>query len=222
MEDFVKIAGTLVAVFFLVSLATETILESFRGFLALFGIEVLKSNKSLDEELDEVAAFLPNDQKNAARFEALVTIVETANAKTSDVKKKIADIRTELANVVDPTGKLKIVDREKEWLANLVAPIRKSMEASEAKRVFALRIISAAIGIAVSATAGIDVIDMVANAQSGAGEDTTTNGGVLGFVIAGLAAAGGSSFWHDQLDRVRSLKQAGESVASLTATVRKG
>ena len=41
------------------------------------------------------------------------------------------------------------------------------------------------------------------------------------FLLAGLAAAGGSSFWHDQLDRVRSLKQAGESVASLTANVRK-
>ncbi len=222
MEDFVKLAGTLVAVFFLVSLATETILESLRGFLALFGIEVLKSKQSLDDALNEVAEFLPSDQKNAGRFEALVTIVAKAKSTSTEVQKQINTLKVELANVADPSDKLKIVDREKEFVAGLVAPIRKQMEASEAKRVFALRIISAAIGIAVSATAGIDVIDMVANAQAGAGEDTTANGGPLGFVIAGLAAAGGSSFWHDQLDRVRSLKQASDSVTSLTATVRKG
>ena len=97
-----------------------------------------------------------------------------------------------------------------------VAPIRKSMETSEAKRVFALRIISAAIGIGVSAAAEINVIELVGAGGGQAWREA------LSYVVAGLAAAGGSSFWHDQLDRVRSLKQAGESVASLTATVRKG
>ena len=75
MEEFIKQAGVLVAVFFLISLAVETILESFRGLLAMFGIEVLKSKKSLEEAMDEVAEFLPDDQKDIARFEALVTIV---------------------------------------------------------------------------------------------------------------------------------------------------
>lgn len=216
MEEFVKIAGTLVAVFFLVSLATETILESFRGFLAIFGIEVLKSKQSLEDALNEVAEFLPDDQKNTARFEALVTIVEKANAQSVQIQSDIKAIRSELANAADPSGKLRIVDREKEWLAAIVAPIRKSMETSEAKRVFALRIISAAIGIGVSAAAEINVIELVGAGGGQAWREA------LSYVVAGLAAAGGSSFWHDQLDRVRSLKQAGESVASLTATVRKG
>ena len=216
MEEFVKLAGTLVAVFFLVSLATETILESFRGCFALFGIEVLKSKQSLEDALNEVAEFLPADQKNAARFEALVTIVRKAESTATDVQNKLTKLKAELENAVDPSGKLKIVDREKERLAALAAPIRKKIEASEAKRVFALRIISAVIGIFVSAAAGINVIELVG---AGGGQGWRE---ALSYVIAGLAAAGGSSFWHDQLDRVRSLKQAGESVASLTASVRKG
>ena len=94
------------------------------------------------------------------------------------------------------------------------SPIRKLIEAKESNRVFALRIISAVLGVGVAVCAKMDVIAMIGGTSGGAAA-------YLGYVIAGLAAAGGSSFWHDQLDRVRALKQAGESVASLTATVRK-
>ncbi len=214
MEEFIKQAGVLVAVFFLISLAVETILESFRGLLAMFGIEVLKSKKSLEEAMDEVAEFLPDDQKDIARFEALVTIVETSSAKIEDVKKRIDRIRGDLASAVDPEGKLKVVDREKEWLAAMSSPIRKLIEAKESNRVFALRIISAVLGVGVAVCAKMDVIAMIGGTSGGAAS-------YLAYVIAGLAAAGGSSFWHDQLDRIRSLKQTSESVAALGVSVRK-
>lgn len=227
MEEFIKQAGVLVAVFFLISLAVETILESFRGLLAMFGIEVLKSKKSLEEAMDEVAEFLPDDQKDIARFEALVTIVETSSAKIEDVKKRIDRIRGDLASAVDPDGKLKVVDREKEWLAAMSSPIRKLIEAKESNRVFALRIISAVLGIGVSYAASIDVTAILAGMQSETIVDTTTRASatemssVIGYILAGLAAAGGSSFWHDQLDRIRSLKQTSESVAALGVSIRK-
>jgi hypothetical protein len=227
VEEFIKQAGTLVAVFFLISLAVETILESFRGLLAMVGIEVLKSKKSLDEAMDEVAEFLPPDRKDVARFEALISIVENSAQSASTLSTKIGAIRRDLAAAVDPSGKLKIIDREKEWLAAMSDPIRKVMEAKESNRVFALRIISAVLGVGVAYAAQIDVTMIVAamhpdttqTAVEAAANSVTTSW--IGYIIAGLAAAGGSSFWHDQLDRVRSLKQAGESVASLTATVRK-
>lgn len=237
MEEFIKQAGALIAVFFLISLAVETILESFRGLLAMFGIEVLKSKKTLEEAMDEVAEFLPEDKKNAARFEALISIVENASKTASTVSTKIGTIRRELAAAVDPSGKLKIIDREKEWLAAVSDPIRKVMEAKESNRVFALRIISAMLGIGVAYAAKIDVTAIIADlhprdveaaaaaAKAAAATATTATQEAratswIGYVLAGLAAAGGSSFWHDQLDRVRSLKKAGENVASLTATVR--
>lgn len=219
MEEFIKQAGALVAVFFLISLAVETILESFRGLLAMFGIEVLKSKKTLDEAMDEVAEFLPDDQKNVARFEALVAIVETSTAKIDMVKDRIGKIRSDLAAAVDPAGKIGVIDREKEWLAAMSDPIRKAIEAKESNRVFALRIISAVLGVVVAYAASIDVTAIIAGMKIGSTTAATTSW--IGYIIAGLAAAGGSSFWHDQLDRVRSLKQAGESVASLTTTVRK-
>lgn len=217
MEEFLKQLGAVLAVFFLVSLAVETILESLRGVLAAVGIETLKSKKSLEEAMDEVAEFLPGDQKDVARFEALVSIVEKTTGQVKAVSDKIAEIRRDLITAVDRDGKLKVVDREKEWLADLSAPIRKMMEAKESNRIFALRIISAGIGVAIALIAKINVIALMMPPGSEAQPPSL----LLACLIVGLAAAGGSSFWHDQLDRVRSLKQAGESVASLTATVRK-
>jgi hypothetical protein len=211
--EWLETAGTLVAVFFLISLAVETILENFRGLLALFGIEWLKSKQTLQEGLDEVAEFLPSDQKDLARFEALVSKVEAASANVGDIVSRITRIRGDLAKAIDPVGKLAIIDREKEWLAAASAPLKMVLDRREANRVYVLRFISAVIGIGVASATQIDVLGIIGNAK---GEPT-----MLGYVLAGLAAAGGSSFWHDQLDRIRSLKEAGESVASLTATVRK-
>lgn len=38
-----------------------------------------------------------------------------------------------------------------------------------------------------------------------------------GMLLSGLAASGGSAFWHDQLDRLRATKQTAEQVSALVA-----
>jgi hypothetical protein len=40
----------------------------------------------------------------------------------------------------------------------------------------------------------------------------------VGLVLSGFAASAGSSFWHDQSARLRSLKAASEAVSELTGT----
>ncbi len=41
-----------------------------------------------------------------------------------------------------------------------------------------------------------------------------------GMLISGLAASGGSSFWHDQLDRLRAAKQTTEQVSTVVSGLR--
>ena len=61
--------------------------------------------------------------------------------------------------------------------------------------------LSTLIGIGVSWAVQINVSDMI---RGGADNHDALH--VFGYIIGGLAAAGGSSFWHDQLDKVRSAK----------------
>lgn len=205
--EWLETAGVLVAIFFLISLAVETILESFRGALSALGIEWLKSKQTLQEALNEVAMFLPAEQKDFARFQALVTKIAESPAKVADVMTKIDTIKQQIEKAVDPAARLAILDKEKEWLATASAPLKEVLEQREANRIFALRFISAVIGVAVAWMSHIDVI------QIASGSDTAGNP-LLAYLLAGLAAAGGSSFWHDQLDRLRAIKEIRQSIAS--------
>jgi len=210
ISGFVAIAGTIVAAFFLLSLAVETILENFRGVLALAGIEVLKSKMTMDAALAEVAEFVPPESKEAARFAGLAQFVKTSSSRIHDTKVRCENIIAELAQAISPAEKNAIIEREKLWLTGAAAPIRAIMQKSEEKRVFALRIISAGLGIVVAWASGLNVLDITGEQVSPAGDYA-----FLGYILGGLAAAGGSSFWHDQLDRVRSVKQIGQQLASV-------
>ncbi|MBX3569161.1 MAG: hypothetical protein KF914_13950 [Rhizobiaceae bacterium] len=207
MEQLVTFLGTIVASFFILSLAVETILENFRGILSLFGINVLKSQKTLESALSEAAEFVPQDQKEYAKFAAFVKFVEDGSANIADVLTETQKIRKSFAAAADPKQKNDLISNHNEWLAAACGPIRASLERSEEKRVFVLRILSAAIGIAISWLAGLNVIEFAGTSFA--------NNPILGYLLAGLAAAGGSSFWHDQLDRVRSVKQIGQQVSNL-------
>lgn len=201
IQELLTLLGSIIAVFFVLSLAVETILDNFRGVLSLVGITYLKSQKTLQEGINEVADLVPGNLKEVAKFQALLTFVEKSKTNVESTTNRISAIRSDLEKIVDPAGKLAIVDREKEWMLSVLGPVKARMEASEDKRVFVLRLLSMAIGVGVSAIVGINVVDMIWEPPPG-----NEMAHIFGYVLGGLAAAGGSSFWHDQLDRVRNAK----------------
>lgn len=209
MSEFITIIGTIVAAFFLLSLAVETILENFRGLLALAGIEGLKSKTTMDAALTEAAEFVQPESKEAARFAGLAHFIKTSSLTIAETREKCEKIVDDLARAISPNEKNAVIEREKLWLTEAAAPIRAAMQRSEENRVFALRIISAALGVGVAWVTGLNVLDITGVDASPAEYD------FLGYFLGGLAAAGGSSFWHDQLDRVRSVKQIGQQLASV-------
>lgn len=208
--------GAIVAAFFILSLAVETILENFRGVLMLFGIETLKSKKTLEEGMAEAAEFVPAGSKEHARFAAFVNLVKARVDQQSAAAGKLDSIATQLANVLDPGGRDKIIEENKTEVAAFAAPIKAAMQANEERRILVLRIISAVIGVAVAAGADLNILDIVEQAGSSAQSDPAPLWrDVLAYCLAGLGAAGGSSFWHDKLDRIRSMKQIGEQLVTI-------
>ena len=209
MTDFFSTIGTIVAAFFILSLAVETILENFRGVLALVGIPLLKSKTSLDDALAEVSEFVKPESREYARFAGLVELVKAQAGAMEETRARCTRIVEELARALDPAAKDALIERERLWLHETAAPLRAAMQRSEEKRVFTLRIISAIIGVTIAWYADLDILQI-----TGAGTPGRPEVEFVGYLLCGLAAAGGSSFWHDQLDRVRSVKQIGQQLAS--------
>jgi hypothetical protein len=207
MPEWLNSAAMIIAAFFLISLAVETLLESCRGVLSMFGITVLKAERTLEEGLAAAAEFVPEESKEYARFAAFVKFVEQRAARIGETFKEAPIILEKLEKAVTPDEKNAVVDQFKGLLATAAEPIRVAMEKSEEKRVFALRIISAGLGMAVANYANFDVTQL--------GDQTVGEASFVGCALAGLAAAGGSSFWHDQLDRVRNLKQVGQQLLEI-------
>ncbi len=209
MTDFFSTIGTIVAAFFILSLAVETILDNFRGILALAGITVLKSKLTMDDALAATAEFVRPDSVEYARFSGLAALVKAQAAAADTTKARCTEIMNALAGAINPADKDAIIERERIWLAEMAAPIRAAMERDEEKRVFVLRIISAAIGVVVAWYADINILQITGTAPG------SPDVAFIGYVLCGLAAAGGSSFWHDQLDRIRNVKQLGQQLVSI-------
>ncbi len=207
LESIIGTLGILVFSFFLLSLAVETILENFRGILRLFGITLLQSKMSLDQALTEAVEFVPVGSQAHSRFAALVDFAKAKSGAAAVMMTRLDAIAQSLAAAADPQQKDAVIEKERAFLDGLLRPIRDAMEQSETKRIFALRIISAVVGVFITSLANFDVF-----AVAGI---TVIKSSALAYVIAGLAASGGSSFWHDQLDRVRKLKEAGSQLAAL-------
>lgn len=216
MTDFFSTIGTIVAAFFILSLAVETILDNFRGVLALVGISVLKSKTTMDDALAQAAEFVRPDSIEHARFAGLAALVKAQAAAAEDTRARCAGIMEALAGAISPADRDAVIERERLWLTEKAAPIRAAMERDEEKRVFVLRIISAAIGVAVAWYADINILQITGTDASPGGPEVA----FIGYVLCGLAAAGGSSFWHDQLDRVRSVKQIGQQIVALNTEPR--
>ena len=211
MTDFFSTLGTIVAAFFILSLAVETILDNFRGILALVGITVLKSKVTMDDALAEAAEFVRPDSIEYARFAGLAALVKAQKAAADETRARCTGIIEALAGAISPADKDALIARERLWLAEMAAPMRAAMERNEEKRVFVLRIISAIIGVVVAWYADINILQITGTPTS----PGTTEVAFIGYVLCGLAAAGGSSFWHDQLDRIRNVKQIGQELVSI-------
>ena len=232
MQDYLGAVGLLFFMFFVAAAATEAILEAFRGILERFGVTWLKADKSLDDAVKESTEFLPAGSEARGKVAALQDVVKNIKAVTKEKKDAIQALRTKFDALAPDT---KIEDTVMAEVNSLAMHIKDTMDNSERTRIFWLRLISAGIAIVLSYNADIDALRSMIQAYPGLFKGTFTfykvegvgtaltvtplgwAGANLGFILTGIAAASGSSYWHDQLDKVRNLKGVQEQLKKLAS-----
>lgn len=232
MPDYLGAVGLLFVMFFLVAAATEAILESFRGMLERLGLSWLKADQSLDEAVKMSTEFLPTGSEARGKVAALQDVVKNVRAVAAEKKQAIESLKTKVDAVLPG---VKIEDTVMAEVNSLAMQIKEAMDNSERTRVYWLRVISAGIAIVLSYQADIDALRAMIQAYpelfkgiftfykiEWVGTKATVTpmgwaGANLGFIVTGIAAASGSSYWHDQLDKVRNLKGVQDQLKRLSS-----
>lgn len=208
MENWLAGFAAVFALFLVMAAAVEMLLEVFRGVLERFGITGLKGGVALDDALKISADFVPPDSAAAVKIAALAGVARQSQKVSAT---RIADLERLKNQLVDAGGTL--TGDLIEEVSQSVSAVRGELDTSERKRLFLLRLISVGVGIALARWTQFDALHLGAKSLENVGnlqflEWFSGGPGWNGYIITGIAAASGSSYWHDQLDKVRSLKGA--------------
>jgi hypothetical protein len=205
VENLLVVIGMLFFAFLVLAAAVESILEAFRGVLAACGISLLQPKLSLEDVLAQADEFVPATSDLRNRAAALVVAADQLRAGLKDKIEKLEYVRGRLADAGEPFNEPGLM------LTRLASAIRSELETRERVRVFILRVLACGIGCGLVALTDFHVLTIIGKAEEAkpfVGGIKHLNTPWVNVVLGGLAAAAGSSYWHDQLDRIRNVKAA--------------
>jgi len=205
MELLLALLGTLFFMFFILAAAVEVILDVFRGILERIGLTWVRGKVSLDDALKLAAEFSPENADLLPKIQALKSAAEQLEKKSAGSMAALDRITQQLT---DKSEGMNAFAGELNVIASLV---KKELEQSERERIFILRFLAAVIGCVIVWQSDFYVFKILA--QSPVAKDWLgPMGGLqskgLNILVGGLAAAAGSSYWHDKLDKIRNIKAA--------------
>jgi hypothetical protein len=213
VEQIINTLGTLGA-YFAIVLVLAVAVESILDTVKLGGL--LRSRISPEQAMQDVEAWLPDsDVKKKAQVAAITNMVSQFKVSVEQIEKQAKaanDIGKKIAEAVGAGGAT--TELEARLAATLLA-VRQKYAEDEARRVSTLRVLSALCGIPLAIAMQIDTFEMLASLFPPGFQNflsSKTNLALVahygGMALTGFAASAGSSFWHDQLDRVRAAKDA--------------
>lgn len=215
MESLIALLGLLFFMFLVLSAAVETILEVFRGLLERVGLTWAKGKVSLDDALKLAAEFAPDEKDLNTKLQAVKSAAEQIQDKVPNQLTTLETLKQQLV-AAGGGAAMNVIAAE---INGVAATVKKELEKSESRRVWLLRFIAAVIGCLLAWQAQFYVFQILANSPN-AKEWLGTLQGLqavwINILVGGLAAAAGSSYWHDQLDKIRNLKSASEQVKKIT------
>ena len=206
MNSLLGVLGTLFFMFLILAATVEVILELFRGTLERFGITWAKGKVSLDDSLKLASEFAPNNTELNTRLQAVRSAAEQIKDKVPAEMTRLATLEQKLT-AVDAAGVNTIAGE----LNGVAASIKVQLEQSERQRIFILRALAAVVGCLLAWRVTFYVFQILASSPEAKDWLSTLKGlqsEWLNVLVGGLAAAAGSSYWHDQLDKIRNLKSA--------------
>lgn len=217
MEPLINALGVLGA-YFAVLLVLSVAVESLLDLVKLGGL--LRARISPEQAMKDIKDWLPpGSNKAAVQVAAITNMVsefQVQGEKIEDAFKKVKSLTDNTANALGLGGQVQ--DTEKQ-LAAALYEIRKKYEDDEARRIGVLRVLAAVLGIVIAIPLGIDTFNLLAALFPKPFLDFLNGGTPLasithlgGMLLSGFAASAGSSFWHDQLARVRAAKEAAQNL----------
>jgi len=213
MEALLSLLGTLIFMFLVLAAAVEVILENFRGIIERFGFTWVRGNITLEESLKLSGEFAQSNTDLNTKLEAVkaaaVQISKKTTSKLEDLEKLKGDLSTAGVSMECLAGRLNAI----------ATAVKNDLEQDEHRRIFWLRLFATCIGCTLVYFTQFYVFHMLTQAPEAKAfltGLTRLDEPWINVLVGGLAAAAGSSYWHDQLDKIRSLKSAVAQVQSIT------
>jgi len=208
IDQITTVLGVLGAYFVMVlvlAVSVETILEPFTWWF-----RGLQKRVSPDDVLKDIKNWLPPIADLGTRAAAIANLSEEYRVNVREIQKRLEAIKTIADETAKGIGVHKQVDDAEKKIAVYMAALRDKFMLDERKRIATLRVLSGAVGITIALMLQIDTFDIIGTLfpQDVRTLLTTPGGQIGGMMMTGLAASAGSSFWHDQLGRLRAIKDS--------------
>lgn len=210
MNSLLGVLGTLFFMFLVMAAAVEVILELFRGVLERFGVTWAKGKVSLDDSLRLASEFAPNNTELNTRLEAVRSAAEQIKDKVPKEMSALDELKRKLTGVGE-AGVNAIAGE----LNGVATAVKARLEQSERQRIFILRALAAVVGCLLAWKVNFYVFQILASSPDAKDWLSSLKGlqsDWINVLVGGLAAAAGSSYWHDQLDKIRNLKSAAQAL----------
>ncbi len=207
--------GTLAAYFAIMAVlavGTEVVLDILK-------VKTLKKPTSPTQALSELKEWVPPEiwsdlEKRAQHMEQVIQQVDQSLAET---RIGLQRLRGQVEPVLTKYGSL-----TPDNLANVMRELEERYKALTANRLAWIRFLSLVVGIGWAVLLQINSLDLldplvpdtIANLMGG---KETTWYALAGLILSGLGASAGSSFWYEQMARLRQARQVIDTTEQLKA-----
>jgi len=218
MEDLANIlgiVGTYFAVLLVLAVAIETVIEPIKFFKGL------RKKISPEQALKDVKEWLPEGSTADASAISIANIISEYEKEKDEFETLGNNLKARSAKAMKDFGMSdeeikKLTDTGNQKLAIMLAEVRKRYAANEEMRIIWLRLLSGILGLAIAYLLQLDTFVLLGELTADFLEGLSANWKpvvhIFGIFITGVAASAGSSFWHDQLGRVRAIKETAKQV----------
>ena len=214
MENFLELIGFLFFLFLVLAASVEVLLELLRGAFEACGFSWQRGKISLDQCLQLAKEFSIDDKELYTKTQAVMSAAE-------QVRNKVAAKIETLNNIKNSLGDAGVnFDEIGAQLNEIAVAISDELSKSERLRIIILRTIAAILGCFLVWISEFYVFQILAQAID------SNNWSIplqalqakwINILIGGLAAAAGSTYWHDKLDQIRNLKAARQEIKKLAS-----
>ena len=162
----------------------------------------LRGRPSPSDVINDIQAWLPDDPEDQDDHQALLARIIALNRALAAINEPPLSPRATPAKIADTVGKA----------------TTKYIELERNRRAV-IRLMAIVLGIGFAALFQIDTVELLSPIAEPSldlwkGRINPNTLHVAGLALSGLAASAGSSFWHDQSARLRSVKYIYESLST--------